>query len=83
VKQRLIAKITALLQHAPVVRNLVRQKVIAQFVIALVKSRNVQFGEVDDVIKVASNEIRIQDFPRETDLDYILLAQLLISLLPA
>ncbi|RZK37293.1 MAG: IS4 family transposase [Hymenobacter sp.] len=85
-KQRLITKITALLQHAPVVRNLARQKFIAQFIIALVKSRNVQFGEVaqhlNDAVKVASNETRIQDFFRETDLDYLVLAQLLLSLLP-
>ena len=41
-KQRPIAKITALLQHTPVVRNRVRQKFISQFIIALVKSREVQ-----------------------------------------
>ena len=85
-KQRLIAKITTLLQHAPVVRNLARQKFVAQFIIALLKSRNVQFGEVaqhlNDAAKVASNETRIQDFFRETDLNYLVLAQLLISLLP-
>ena len=85
-KQRLIAKITTLLQHAPVVRNLARQKFVSQFVIALLKSRNVQFGEVaqhlNDAVKVASNETRIQDFFRETDLTYFVLAQLLLSLLP-
>lgn len=85
-KQRLSAKITTLLQHAPVVRNLARQKFVAQFVIALLKSRNVQFGEVaqhlNDTVKVASNETRIQDFFRETDLNYFVLAQLLLSLLP-
>jgi len=87
VKQRLSAKITALLQHAPVVHNLARQKFVAQFLIALVKSRNVQFSEVaqhlNDAVKVASNETRIQDFFRETDLNYLVLAQLLLSLLPA
>nr|GFC54399.1 hypothetical protein [Tanacetum cinerariifolium] len=61
---------------APVVRNLARQKFIAQFIIALLKSRNVQFGEVaqhlNDAVKVASNETRIQDFFRETDLNYAL-----------
>ena len=85
-KQRLSAKITTVLQHAPVVRNLARQKFVAQFIIALLKSRNVQFGEVahhlNDAVKVASNETRIQDFFRETDLNYLVLAQLLISLLP-
>lgn len=86
-KQRLSAKITTILQRAPVVRNLARQKFVGQFVIALLKSRNVQFGEVaqhlNDAAKVASNETRIQDFFRETDLHYLVLAQLLLSLLPA
>ncbi|RZK98651.1 MAG: hypothetical protein EOO62_26120 [Hymenobacter sp.] len=85
-KQRLIAKITTVLQHAPVVRNLARQKFVSQFVIALLKSRSVQFCEVaqhlNDAVKVASNETRIQDFFRETDLNYLVLAQLLLSLLP-
>ncbi|RZK20076.1 MAG: IS4 family transposase [Hymenobacter sp.] len=85
-KQCLSAKITTLLQHAPIVRNLARQKFVGQFVIALLKSRNVQFGEVaqhlNDAAKVASNETRIQDFFRETDLNYLVLAQLLLSLLP-
>ena len=56
-KQRLIAKITTLLQHAPVVRNLARQKFVAQFIIGLLKSRNVQFCEVaqhlNDAVKPA------------------------------
>ncbi len=86
-KQCLSAKITALLQYAPVVRNLARQKFVGQFVIALLKSRNVQFCEVaqhlNDAVKPASNETRIQDFFRETDLNYLLLAQLLVRLLPA
>ncbi len=86
-KQRLVAKITTLLQHAPVVGNLARQKFVGQFLLALLKSRNVQFGEVaqhlNDAVKVASNETRIQDFFRETDLNYLVLSQLLISLLPA
>ncbi|MFD2784138.1 IS4 family transposase [Hymenobacter rubripertinctus] len=71
----------------PVVRHLSRQKFIAQFVISLLKSRNVQFCEVaqhlNDAVKPASNETRIQDFFRETALDYRLLAQLLLTLLPA
>ena len=59
---------------------------MGHFIIAWVKSRNVQFGEVaqhlNDAVKVASNETRIQDFFRETDLTYLVLAQLLLSLLP-
>ncbi len=45
-KQRLIAKITTVLQHMPLVGHLSRKKFIAHFVIGLLKSRNVQFCEV-------------------------------------
>ena len=86
-KQCLSAKLTTLLQQVPIVRHLSRQKFIAQFVIDLLKSRNVQFCEVthhlNDGVKLASNETRIQDFFREADLDYLLLAHLLLTLLPA
>lgn len=68
------------------VRNLARQKFVSQFIIALVNSRNVQFCEVaqqlNDAVKLASNETRIQDFFRETDLNYLILVQLLLDLLP-
>ena len=86
-KQRLIAKITTVLQHVPLVGHLSRQKFIAQFVIGLIKSRNVQFCEVaqhlNDAAKLASNETRIQNFFRLVTLDYLVLAQLFIRLLPA
>ena len=86
-KQRLVAKITTVLQLLPVVRNLARQKFVSQFIIALIKSRNVQFCEVaqhlNDAVKLASNETRIQDFFRETDLNDLVLAQLVLDLLPA
>ena len=45
------------------------------------------FGEVaqylKDAVKPASNETRIQGFFRQVNLDYLLIAKLLISLLPA
>ncbi len=86
-KQRLIAKITTVLQHVPLVGHLSRQKFIAQFVIGLIKSRNVQFCEVaqhlNDAVKPASNETRIQNFFRDVTLDYLVLARLLLSWLPA
>jgi len=70
-----------------VVRTLARQKFVSQFIIALRKSRNVQFGELaqhlNDAVKMASNETRIQDFFREAERNYLVLAQLLLSLLPA
>jgi hypothetical protein len=87
VKQRLIAKITTLLRRVQLVPHLSRQKFVSQFIIALLKSRNVQFGEVaqhlNDAVRVASNETRIQDFFCQADLNYFVLAQLLLRLLPA
>ena len=86
-KHCLIAKITTVLQHAPIVRNLARQKFVSQFIIALIKSRNVQFCEVahqlNDSVKLASNETRIQDFFREAPFNYLFLVHLLLRLLPA
>ena len=85
-KQGLIAKMTTVLQPVPLVRNLARQKFIAHFVIGLMKRRNVQFCEVaqhlNDAVKPASNETRLQAFFREVDLDYLVLARLLVRLLP-
>ena len=37
---------------------------------------------MNEKVKLASNENRIQDFFRETELDYFFVATLLISLLP-
>ena len=87
VKQRLVAKITTVLQHVPLVGHLSRQKFVAQFVIGLIKSRNVQFREVaehlnDDALP-ASDETRIQNFFRAVTLDYLAFMQLIINLLPA
>ena len=86
-KQCLIAKITTLLRRVQLVPHLSRQKFVSHFVIALLKSRNVQFCAVaqhlNDAVKLASNETRIQDFFRQADLNYLVLAQLLLTLLPA
>ena len=85
-KQYFAAKITTLLQQAPFVRHLSRQKFVGQFILGLIQGRNVQFGEVaqhlNDVVKPASNETRSQDFFREANLDYARVAQLLLSALP-
>lgn len=85
-KQNFIDEITTLIHKASIVTNLARKKFVSAFVIALTKSRNVQFCEVahhlNDTAKLTSNENRIQDFFREVDIDYTALAILLISLLP-
>ena len=85
-KQSLIAEVTEILSKVPIVKNLARKKFISQFTLGLIQSRNVQFCQVaqylNDDAKVASNEVRIQDFFREVDLDYHCVAMLLLSLLP-
>ena len=67
-KQHSAAKITMFLHQAQFVRHWSRQKFVSPFVTSLIKSRNVQFGEVaqhlNDAVKPASNETRIQDFFR-------------------
>jgi len=68
------------------VRNLARKKFIASFVLALIKSRNVQFWAIAQHLnpsaKVSSNEVRIQDFFREVSLNYAQVGRLLLSFLP-
>ena len=86
-KQHSADKITTFLQRAPFARHWSHQKFVGPFIIGLINSRNVQFGEVaqhlNDAVKPASNETRIQDFFRQVNLDYMLVAKLLMSLLPA
>lgn len=85
-KQCLIDKITAVLHTVPLVGHLARKKFVAQFVIALINSRKVQFNSIaqhlNDAAKTASNETRIEDFFREVPLNYVALATLLMSFLP-
>lgn len=86
IKQSLIEQISKVLTQIPIVQNLARKKFICQFVIGLIKSRNVQFAEVaqhlNDKAKLSSNQVRIQDFFREVEIDYFFVAALLVSLLP-
>jgi hypothetical protein len=86
-KQSLINEISIELGKVPIVKNLARKKFIGQFILGLIKSRNVQFCEIaphlNEQAKLSSNEVRIQDFFREVELDYFFVAALLVSLLPA
>ena len=85
-KQSLTAEVTEILSKVPIVKNLARKKFISQFTLGLIQSRNVQFCQVaqhlNDEAKIACNEVRIQDFFREVELDYHCVAMLLLSLLP-
>jgi len=80
-------QISQCIEKVPIVKNVARKKFLGLFTIGLIKSRNVQFCEVaqhlNDKAKLTSNEVRIQDFFREVDLDYYFVAALLASLLPA
>jgi hypothetical protein len=85
-KQYCCAEVTAILDMVPLVKNLARKKFIVLFVLAMIKTRAVQFCEVaqalNDEVKASSNETRIQDFFREVELDYQQLAVLLAMFLP-
>lgn len=84
--QRLTDEITSVLSKVQIVKNLARKKFFSAFVLGLVKSRKVQFCEIaqhlNDDAKLISNEVRIQDFFREVEIDYQQVAILLICLLP-
>ena len=83
---RLTDEITSVLSKAQVVKNLARKKFLGAFIIGLIKSRKVQFCEIaqhlNDDAKLVSNEVRIQDFFREVEIDYQQVGILLICLLP-
>ncbi|TAE21848.1 MAG: IS4 family transposase [Cytophagales bacterium] len=85
-KQKLQDEITQTLHSAPLVKNLARKKFVAAFILALIQSRKVQFNELahhlNDEAKLDSNQNRIEDFFRDLELDYVMLATLLLSLLP-
>ena len=85
-KQYCCAEVTAILDKVPIVRNLARKKFIVLFVLAMIKTRSVQFCEVaqnlNDKVRASSNETRIQDFFREVELDYEQIAVLLAVFLP-
>jgi len=85
-KQYCSTEVTLIFDKVPIVKNLARKKFIVLFVLAMIKSRSVQFCEVaqslNDEVKASSNEIRIQDFFREVSIDYEQLAILLAMFLP-
>jgi hypothetical protein len=85
-KQSFVEQISKSLAKVPIVGNLARKKFIILFILGLIKSRNIQFCEIaqhlNDEAKLSSNEVRIQDFFREVELDYFYVAVLLVSLLP-
>lgn len=79
-------EITGILDKIPIVKNKARKKFVILFVLAMIKMRAVQFCEVaqglNDKVKASSNEVRIQDFFREVELNYEQVALLLAMFLP-
>lgn len=85
-KQSLNREITQILHSAPIVDNLARKTFVSLFVMALIKLRKVQFNELagvlNDEVKAASNQNRIEDFFREVTVNFEAVAQLMMALLP-
>ena len=67
-------KIKELFSNVQVVSNLARQKFVLNFVLGLIKARKIHFCEVaqhlNDQTKSICNKVRIQDFFRQSELDY-------------
>ncbi len=74
-------KIKEVFSKVKIVENLARQKFIISFLLGLIKSRKVQFCEVaqhlNEEVQDICNEVRIQDFFRQVELDYEQVALLL------
>jgi hypothetical protein len=74
-------KVREVFAQVKIVKNLARQKFVFSFLLGLIKSRKVQFCEVaqhlNDEVQPISNEVRIQDFFRQVELDYEQVALLL------
>jgi hypothetical protein len=67
-------KIKEVFSKVKIVKNRARQKFVLSFLLGLIKSRRVQFCEVaqhlNEQVQDISNEVRIQDFFREVEVDY-------------
>lgn len=74
-------KIKEVFYQVKIVENLARQKFVFRFALGLIKSRKVQFCEIaqhlNEEVQSICNEVRIQDFFRQVELDYEQVALLL------
>jgi Transposase DDE domain len=81
----LLNQVNSVLSGLEIVKNLSRQKMLILTVCAVIRSRNVQLNEIayhlNDAVKTASNETRLQDFFREVPFDYEALAAFLLRFL--
>ena len=80
------SEIRRILDENQIVKNASRKEFLGLYLPALVQSNSVQFYKtakfLNAQVKVQSNMTHIQDFYREVDLDYDVVAILLLSLLP-
>ncbi len=80
-----ISSVSEYLQYVEIVSHLSRQKMLVQTLMAMLKSRSVVLSELavhlNDKVKTASNETRLQDFFREVAFDYKATARFLYSFL--
>ncbi|WP_375563417.1 hypothetical protein ACE193_25540 (plasmid) [Bernardetia sp. OM2101] len=80
-------EITKLIDRFPILGNLSRKKFLAMYILALINSRNVQFCEtannLNSKVKNKSNETRIQDFYRKSELNFDQLALLFFCVFPS
>ena len=82
-----IKSVSDCLQYMQIVKNLSRQKMLIQTLCSMLESRSVVLSEIaqhlNDAVKTASNETRLQDFFREVSFDYEAIAQFLYTFLHA
>ena len=85
-KKYCTGEVTGILDKIPIVENLWRKRFVVMFVLAMIKTRAVQFCEIAEELnneaKPKSNENRIQDFFREVPLNYEQVALLLAFFMP-
>jgi hypothetical protein len=78
-------KIKEVFCKVKIVKNLARQKFVMSFLLGLIRSRKVHFCEVaqdlNEQVQDISNEVRIQDFFRQAELNYEQVALLMCLLL--
>ncbi len=82
-----IKSVSDYFQYVKIVENKARQKMLIQTLCAMLESRSVVLSELahylNDSVKTASNETRLQDFFREVSFDYEALATFLLAFLHA
>ena len=79
-------EVMGILDKFPIVKNGQRKNFVLMFILSMIKVRSVQFQniakELNNEVKQKSNEVRIQDFFREVELNYDQIALLLAFFLP-